>query len=178
MTRIFLAIALTIFGIYGATAQHTKVGAAAPPVTLADAHGNAMQIPHLGEKVVAVFYSDPDAKDVVEPLSVELKKRRFPGDKYFSLGVVNCKDTWMPNSAMKAGIRNREKKEPKSVILLDEKNQLPKQWELGDCNNSIVVVIIGKDGKIKMVRPIHSKDDCRTAIEPIMKMLEAEVAKA
>lgn len=145
---------------------------------LPDARGNNHKLP-LDKKVTAVFYTDPDARDVINPLSEVMEKKGLPKkrDKFIGLGVINCKDTWMPNAVMRAAVRQKEKDDPNSVILFDKNRTLSKAWNLGDCDDACVLVIIGADGLVKYTRAVRSQDECRTIITPVMKLLEDEVAK-
>lgn len=175
MRRILLSIFLC--GVLtNADAQATKTGQLATNMELSDARGNTRKLP-LGEKVTAIFYTDPDAKDVINPLSEAMEKRHLPKDKFIGIGVINCKDTWVPNSAMKVSVKQKEKQSPGSVILFDENKALPKTWNLGDCNNACVLVIVGTDSRVKYSKAIRSQDECRAAMGAIMKLLEEEIGK-
>ncbi|WP_276135284.1 YtfJ family protein [Polluticoccus soli] len=177
MKRIFLS-ALLCGVLIDAGAQHiVNPGRMAINIDLLDARGNKQNLP-LGHKVTAVFYTDPDAKDVINPLSEAMEKRKLPKDKFIGVGVINCKDTWVPNSAMKISVRQKEKQSPGSVILFDENKALAKEWSLGDCNNACVLVIVGMDSRVKYAKAIRSQEECRAAMGAIMKLLEEEIGKS
>lgn len=139
------ALALCLPALY---LHAASVGQAVGNVTLfTSSNQPGASIPDLGSKVLAVFYTDPDQKDLNEPLRDYLKAKNYPGDAYRGLGVVNLKDTWIPNPVVRTIIRQRERKF-NTVVLTDPDHLLGKAWELGDVNDRDMVIIIGKDMRI------------------------------
>ncbi|MDP4208030.1 MAG: YtfJ family protein [Bacteroidota bacterium] len=154
-----------------------QVGKSVSPLQLIDANDKPKAIPSIGKKVIMIFYTDPDVKDVNDPLSEVVKAKGYPKDKYQAIGVANCKDTWIPNSGIRMKARQKEKQFPESLILLDENHTLAQAWGLGDCNGAGVVVIIGKDSKVKFVRNIKNAAESKAAISSVLKILDEEIAK-
>ncbi len=146
-------------------------------VQLKNANDKAMSIPHFGQKVLAVFYTDPDAKDVNNPLSDAIKARAFPKEKYTGIGIANCADTWLPNSVIRYAAREKEKQYPGAVILIDDNRLLSKTWELGNCDDKGCVIIIGKDLKIKYIQQIKNQEESKAIISAVLTILENEIAK-
>lgn len=177
MKRILFSV-LMLACVVGANAQQTaKVGKSVTAVRILDSNGTPKNIPFIGSKVVTIFYTDPDVKDVNDPLSDALKAKNFSKDQYAGIGIANCKDTWLPNSAIKMKAREKEKQFPGSVVMIDESNVVSIAWGLGVCDGAGVVVVVGKDSKIKFVKTIKSQNDSRAAIQTVLKIIQDEMAK-
>jgi predicted transcriptional regulator len=125
-----------------------NVGDTVSSVQVRDANNNPASIPDIGNKVISLFYTDPDVKDQNEKFREDLKARKFDQAKYRGMGVANLKDTWKPNFIIRKIIRGKMEKF-KSLILTDTDHTLKNKWNLGDCNEKDVVLIIGKDKKVK-----------------------------
>ena len=97
-------------------------------------------------KVYVVFYVDPDKKDLNEPFSEALKKRNCPHNKFASVAIVNMAATWMPNFAIDAKLKAKQKKYPNAIYVRDKKKVLVKKWALEDDNSDILV--FDKEGKL------------------------------
>lgn len=61
--------------------------------------------------------------------------------------------------------------------MIDDKRALSSAWELGNCNDAGVVIIIGKDKKIKFVKKIMSKEESSGAISEVIRILDEEITK-
>jgi predicted transcriptional regulator len=144
---------------------------------LLDGNDNPKSIPFIGTKVITLIYTDPDVKDVNDPLSNAIKAKKYPKEKYLGMGVANCKDTWIPNAAIRKAVRDKEAQFPGSVILLDDKHALSKTWDLGDCNGAGVVIIIGMDKKVKYVKKILSKKESTEAVPEVLRILDIETGR-
>jgi uncharacterized protein len=158
-------------------AQTAAVGKSVSEVNLIDSNDKPRSLPFLGEKIITIFYTDPDAKDVNDPLSDALKAKNFSKDKYAGVGVANCKDSWVPNSAVRMKARQKEKQFPGSIILLDENKAFSTAWGLGDCNDAGVVIVVGKDKKIKFIKAIKKQDESKAITVAVLKIVEEEMAK-
>lgn len=134
-------------------------------------------IPFFGEKVLAVFYGDPDSKDVNNPLSDAIKARKFPKEKYAGIGIVNCADTWLPNSVIRYVVKDKEKQYPGAVILIDEDKIVAKEWDLNDCNDASCFLIIGIDHKLKYVKRVKGQEESKRIIQEVLAILDTEIAK-
>jgi len=176
--RMIVWASVLLFSIFSIQAQQTAaVGKVVSSVKLIDSKNAPMAIPDFGEKTIVIFYNDPDVKDVNDPLSDALKAKNFSKEKYVGMGIANCKDTWAPNSAIRMMVRKKEKQFPGTLILLDEKLLLAKAWGLGDCDGISVVVVIGKDSKIKFVKKIKSQEESKALIPTVVKLVQDELAK-
>ena len=157
--------------------QTNVVGKLVQSVILKNANDKNIAIPNIGKQVVVIFYTDPDSKDVNEPLSNAIKAKNYTKEKYSSIGVGNCADTWLPNSAVRLGARQKEKEYPNSVILLDFDHVLLKSWNLNDCNDKGVIIIIGKDQKIKYISYVKSQEESKAIIPMVLKTINEELLK-
>jgi predicted transcriptional regulator len=153
------------------------IGKSVSTIPLIDPNDKPKNIPSIGEKVVMIVYTDPDVKDVNDPLSNAIKAKNYAKDKYQGIGIANCKDTWIPNAGIRFKARQKEQQFPGSVILLDEKLLLSKTWGFGDCNESGVVIIIGKDSKIKYLKSVKTPEDSKAIIAVVTKIIEEELVK-
>lgn len=154
-----------------------SVGQDVSAMQLLDGNDNPKVIPSIGTKVIVLIYTDPDVKDVNDPLSNAIKAKNYPKEKYLGIGVANCKDTWIPNIAIRKAVRDKEAQFPGSVILIDDKRILSKAWALGDCNDVGVVLVIGKDKKTKFVKKIKSKGESAGIISEVLQILDEEMKK-
>jgi predicted transcriptional regulator len=116
-----------------------------------DAEGNPATIPDFGTKVIGVTYSDTEASDVSNPMSDAMKAKKYDKALYRGLGIANLKDSIAPNFIIKSIIKGKIEKY-QATILTDVDLTLPKTWGLGDVNNKSVVILIGKDKKIKFIK--------------------------
>src|SRR6266498_3634082 len=120
MMKYLVVLTLLILGgKYDIHAQQAALGKSVSSLQLVDPNDQAKAIPFIGEKVVVLFYTDPDEKDVNDPLSEALKAKNYPKDKYAGIGIANCKDTWIPDAAIRMKARQKEKQFPGSIVLLD-----------------------------------------------------------
>ena len=139
---------IAAIGFSASRALAIRVGDMVGNVEVRDANDHPAQIPELGAKVIGLFYTDPDAKEQNEPFRDLLKAQNFDVAKFRGVGVVNMKDTWKPDFAIRRAVRDKLKKFPLSVILTDPDHVLQNKWSLGDCDDKDVVIVIGKDRKV------------------------------
>lgn len=148
---IIAAAALALVALAAPHAHALKVGSKVSPLKVRDANDKPRWMPDIGKKVVTIFYTDPDVKDQNEPFRELLKAQKLDKKIWRSYGVVNLKDTWKPNFIIRKVIRNKIAKF-KALILTDKDHTLKKKWGLGDCNEKDVVIVIGKDRRVKYIK--------------------------
>ena len=171
--------ALAMVGLGAVLALSPSRGAGAQPgetlenLTLRDGDDKPAQIPDFGAKVLAVFYTDADEKDMNDPLADAIKARKFDENRYRGVGVVNLADSKAPNFLIRRAVREKIAKY-KATIVTDPDRLVAKAWNLGDCNNTSVFVLIGKDAKVvhEQRGPIRG-DDIPKIVEMIAKLVEA-----
>ena len=178
ITIITSALMFIMMGRVTTNAFDAAVGKTVNNVQLKSADDKVMMIPNFGQKVLAVFYNDPDSKDVNDPLSDAIKAKSFPKDKYAGIGIANCADTWLPNSVIRYAAREKEKKYPGAVVLIDEDHILSKAWELPDGNDRGHIIIVGKDLKIKYFKVIKNQEESKAIIQTVLAVMDTEIAKA
>ena len=147
-------------------------------IKLTDLNNSGILIPDFGKKTLFVIYIDPDVAGITDELTDAVNKKGFPSAKLGALGVVNCKDTWIPDKAIITKARFMQKRYPKSEILLDKSSSLKNGWNLGDCNNLAVVMIVGQDGKIKFLQKIKTKEEAQIQLPVIIKLLNSELKQS
>ena len=173
---ILVALFCVSLGLVADNAYSASVGQALDNVKIRDSNNNPQMIPDVGKKVLTIFYVDPDAKDVTDPVADALKARKFPKDKYRGIGITNLKDTWKPNAIIRMVIRKKEKKY-NTKILTDVDRSLAKNWKLGDCDDVAVILVIGKDQKIKFIKKVGSASEAGTIAPTVVKLVEQEIKK-
>ena len=177
MKLILITSAFLYFILGTSRTFDAGVGKTLANVQIKSAADKAMSLPAFGQKVLVIFYTDPDSKDVNDPLSDAIKAHAFPKEKYAGIGVANCADTWLPNSVIRYAAREKEKKYPGAVVLIDEGKVLSKAWELGNCDNIGYIIIVGKDLKIKYIKQIKNQEESKLVIPAVLTILESEITK-
>ena len=135
----------------GWSAFAAEVGDELADPKLQDTEEKQVELPDLGKKVLAIFYTDADVSDLNDPLADALKAKEYDKAVYRGMGVANLKDSKAPNFIIRSVIRGKIEKY-KTTILLDPDHLLATAWKLGDCNQDSVVIIVGKDKKVKHVQ--------------------------
>lgn len=114
-------------------------------------------IPYIGNKVVVISYVDPDQKDIHDPVLNAIKAANFPKEKFQLIIIMNTKDSWLPIFGIRSAARDKLKQFKGSVSLFDTDHTVKTKWGLGDCREKGVVIVIGKDKKVKYVMTVSSK---------------------
>lgn len=149
-------------------------GKMVPVVKLSDVNDVRKSLPFQGNKVFVLFYIDPDRQHIIDPLTNALDSPEADKDDFEVVSVIDCADTWIPFIALKTGAKREQRLYPDSPILLDRDHILPLAWDFGNCDNSCVVAIVGKDSRIKFVQKLRSQDECKKIVETAMKALKKE----
>jgi hypothetical protein len=144
-------------------------------IKLTNLNNSEIQIPDFGKKMLFIVYLDPDVEGITDELTDAVNKKGYPQARLGALGVVNCKDTWIPDKAIITKARFMQKKYPESEILLDKSSTLKTNWNIGDCNNVAVIMIVGQDKKIKFIKKVKTKEEARIQISIIIKLLDSEL---
>jgi len=153
-----LIFVLAIF-LINRVAQAIEIGEIPPRVELKEKLGGRLdQKPWSSEelqgKVHALFYVDPDEKDTNNDASEALDKEKFPSDKFQSVGIINMAATWLPNFAISAALKDKQKLYPKTIYVRDYKKVLVNAWKIADDSSNVLVfdkhgkLIFRKDGKL------------------------------
>ncbi|KXX72207.1 YtfJ family protein [Flammeovirga sp. SJP92] len=121
------------------------------PIELRDLKNKPYVTPGIGEKVLLIFYPDPDNPHQNDEFVTESKQWKFPLDEFLAYGIVNLKDTPLPNPIIRfmlRMLRKRSKREANALVLTDPKGTLQKEWNTGDCNNAITILLVDKTGEV------------------------------
>lgn len=121
------------------------------PIELRDLKNKPYVTPGIGEKVLLIFYPDPDNPHQNDDFVTESKQWKFPLDEFLAYGIVNLKDTPLPNPIIRfmlRMLRKRSKREANALVLTDPKGTLQKEWNTGSCNNAITILLVDKTGEV------------------------------
>ena len=146
MKKIFLLLVFLFSASYALTLGQTPPNVVIEGKDGGKVDGTPWNSQMLEGKVYVLFYVDPDEKDTNEAFSEALKARQFPYDKYTSVAIVNMAATWMPNFAIEAKLKAKQKKFPNAIYVKDKKKVLVKKWALADDSSDILV--FDKAGKL------------------------------
>ena len=147
------AMTALAIGAHAAEPKDVKVPHKVKNVTISSLDGTPTTLPMWGQKNLMIFYVDPDKASQNEAFTEELEKNgRAAGENIIGFGVMNLKDAPMvPNGLARKMAAKRTEKNG-ATVLADEDRILSTQWQLGDCNNQFVLMIVSKDGELVFVR--------------------------
>ena len=173
-------IGIGVLGLAAALATADPAGAVIvggwpAPVRLAGeqggrVNGEAWSSLELTGRVHAVFYVDPDVRDLNEHVSEALNRERFPLDRYGVVAIVNLAATWKPNWLLERLLAAKQRKYPRAVYVKDRNRTLVRVWGLADNNSHILV--FGPDGRVLFSR--HGKFSNRDTAE-FIELIRAQV---
>lgn len=146
MKKTLLAVLIILlWTVSSVFADELKVGDSAAGFKLKDPAGveYSLDSPQYKGKVIVVFYADPGSKDVNNDLQNALKAAREAGtlDKknYEGLGVVNVKDSIVPNFVLRSIIKSKQE-ETKATILIDPDYAVLNLWGLTKKASNIIML--------------------------------------
>ena len=146
MKRTLMAVLLVLLLTASTVAAaELKVGDSAAGFNLKDPLGKeySLDSPLYKGKVVVIFYADPGSKDLNNDLQNALKSAREGGKidrkNYEGLGVVNLKDSMVPNWMLKSIIKSKQE-ETKAVILMDPDYAVLNLWGLTKKTSNIILL--------------------------------------
>jgi len=141
------------------TGQAIELGEIPPKVELKEKLGGRLDgtpwsSAELEGKVYVLFYVDPDEKDTNNEASDALDREKFPSDKFQSVGIINMAATWLPNFAISSGLKDKQKRYPRTIYVRDYKRVLVNAWKIADDSSNVLAfdrkgrLIFRKDGKL------------------------------
>jgi predicted transcriptional regulator len=154
------------------SAMAAEVGDVLKPVTLRDVDDKTTATPR--NKVIALFYTDPDAHELTDLLFERIKTRRFDKRFYETVVVVNMEDSKIPGFLISAGVTSESQK-GKATFLFDDELTAAKTWRLGDCNSDSVFIIMGTDSTVKY---IHRGEMREAEITAVLELIDSLIAEA
>lgn len=116
--------------------------------------GGAWSSETLQGKVHVLFHVDPDESETNDHVADALRGAKFPEEKYGSVVIINMAATWIPNMAINARLRSKQKEFPKTLYVRDLDRTVVKKWKLADDSNNVAAfdksgnVIFSRDGKL------------------------------
>ena len=116
--------------------------------------GESWNSEELRGKVHVLFYVDPDEKDTNNDASEALDREKFPGDRFQSVGIINMAATWLPNFAISAALKDKQKRYPTTIYVRDYRRVLVNTWKIADDSSDVLAfdkngrLIFRKDGKL------------------------------
>ena len=123
-------------------------------VTIKDLYGNPATLPHWGEKHLLIFYVDPDAYLAMNKnnkFAEELEETgRAAGPEIYGFGIMNFPDTWLPKNLLRKICRKRVERNG-ATIIDDSEHIFKNQWDLGDCGNKFMIMLVSKEGELVYV---------------------------
>ena len=90
-------------------------------------------------KVTAIFYVDPDLKDLNAKFSEALQAKKYSKEKFQSIAIINMKATWAPNFAIRSSLRKKQKQFPHTLYLRDRKRHLISAWGIPDEQYNVIL---------------------------------------
>lgn len=140
-------------------------------VEVLDLDGKPTKLPYWGEKNLMIFYVDPDRHKQNNDFTVELEENhRAQGDNIYGFGVMNLKDAPMVPNGMARNMAKKRTAKNGALVLADQDRILSTAWELGDCNNQFVLMIVSKEGELVFLRKgVLSEQDKADFYETIEK---------
>ncbi len=185
-----LALFTFISFAFTGLAHAAEIGQDLKNIQLLDMKKNPVQLPYFGEKVLYMVYADvgvpkkgPEVPvtDAVRQAAID---KKFDPNVFIAMGIVNMKDSWLPNFLIKKGVEGKIKENEengipydRAPIFMDFEHVLRDEWQIGDCNNVIVLLIVGKDKKLKYVAKIKSPEEGEAEKEKIVNIIIAESKK-
>lgn len=171
-----LALVLAVIMI-AAVAWAIGVGSTVGNVQMRNSSNNPAWIPDLGSKVVTVFYNDSSAADFTDPIATAIKNKNYPESKYRGQGIANMADSrGIPDFVIRGIVRSKERKYD-TKILTDPDHILRNAWNLGNCNDIGIVVVIGKDKVVRYLGRVTSVAQGRSLVNTVLGIIETEMAK-
>jgi len=179
MKNLHRTIAIfSMITIGAAIAMAAAIGQVVSTVQIMDAYKNPVTIPNIGTKVVAVFYNDYEGADVNDHCADVLKYAKLDEKKFYSCGIANLKDNpmWLADGIVRLVVKGKVEKY-KTDIFLDKSHAIKNAWNLGDCDNGSMTVIIGKDRKIKYLKKVTTKEESAAIAPAVLALIKAEMNK-
>ena len=148
---VLAAMALPVCA--GEPTDAAKVPHKVSNVQLMDLDGNNTSLPMWGEKNLMIFYVDPDKHKQNEDFTIELEENhRASGENLYGFGVMNLKDAPMVPNGLARKMAAKRTAQNGATVLADQDRILSTSWQLGDCNNKFVLMLVSKEGELVFLR--------------------------
>jgi hypothetical protein len=171
---LVVVIGCAIITLYAGVAavNAAAVGDTVNNIQIRDANDKPAVVPGIGTTAVGLIYSDTEASDLSDSLADAITAKKFDKSLYTGVGVADLKDSAAPNFIIRAVVKSKIEKY-KSIILTDADLSLPRAWNLGNCDNKSIYILVGKDKKIKYIRYVDKKTPwSKVEIASVLKIIE------
>ena len=170
-----MKLAVLIFFAIISFLKAVEVGEVLPSVVLkgelgSKVDGSPFRSEDLKGKTWLVIYSDPDKRGLNDDLFEKIKSEHFPRDRYGSVAIINMAATWMPNFAIDAALRAKQRKYPDTIYVRDLKKYLVDRWKMVDDDMNILII----DSNQKVLFKAHGALDKRQK-EQVLQILQKEI---
>ncbi len=120
----------------------------------------------LKDKVLVMFYVDPDEKDTNNAFSAVLKAKKYDRANYGSIAIINMAATWKPNFAIESALESKQEEFPDTLYVKDKKSVVVNEWGVEDDASNIL--LFSKSGELLFYKSgAMSKEDIGKALELI-----------
>jgi len=119
-------------------------------------------------RVVALFYIDPDEKDMNSKFSALVDTKDYDTKNFVKVAIINLNATWKPNFVIEKLLASHQKDFPDTIYLKDKTSLLVKKWGLKD--DSADVLIFSKEGKLLFYKDEAMNDG---EIEKALEIIES-----
>ena len=145
---VLFATALSLFA-GAAQAQLLKTPKKVKNVTVQDLNGNPATLPMWGKKNLMIFYVDPDKHKQNQEFTEEMEANgRAAGEGIYGFGIINLADAPLVPNKIARQIAAKRTEKNGATVLADTDHTLSKEWDLGDCNNVFVLLLVTKEGEL------------------------------
>ena len=169
--KLLLALLLAMLNL-----NALSVGETPKKVTISDANGGLVEDGALWDsatikdKVLVMFYVDPDEKDVNDHFSQALKERDYDKTLFGSIAVINLAATWKPNFVIEKILKSKQEEFPDTIYVKDKNSVLVNEWEIADDASDIL--IFSKTGALLLYKSgAMQEDDMQKAFKLIEENL-------
>ena len=121
----------------------------------------------LKDKVMVMFYVDPDEKDANEHFSKALKEQNYNREKFGSIAVVNLAATWKPNFVIESILEEKQLEFPHTIYVKDRNSVIVNEWAVEDDASNII--IFSKTGKVLFYKSGAMSDEDSTKAMQIIE---------
>ncbi|WP_415396347.1 YtfJ family protein [Sulfurimonas sp. CS5] len=131
------------------------------------ADGAAWNSSSIKDKVIVMFYIDPDEKDTNAHFSKALKEKKFDSTKFGSIAIVNLAATWKPNFVIESILKTKQKEFPNTIYVKDKNSVLVNEWNVQ--NDASNILLFSKNGELLFYKSGAMSEE---EIDQTLKLIE------
>lgn len=131
------------------------------------ADGAAWNSSSIKDKVIVMFYIDPDEKDTNAHFSKALKEKKFDSTKFGSIAIVNLAATWKPNFVIESILKTKQKEFPNTIYVKDKNSVLVNEWDVQ--NDASNILLFSKNGELLFYKSGAMSEE---EIDQTLKLIE------